>query len=331
MKSLQIALSLLLVGNSVTPVCAEDYSELFLPYKRSPIKTDSSDPLATKSDTTKDSVNRAAYTEFGQSLTSPTYTESEGQQRQAEALYAFMSYPALINVRGGGSSGKRLGVYRDGKNIEFKSKEYAELDPHVKAHWAIFFYAGVFSLFHGGWQATMDNRYADPISATYVPWDKVESLPTFFFSISDEYHDPGFKFHHLGGFPREEFKLDAILDAVNLIGTISHEANKTDAEKKAIDAWISATVDRYQRHVGEEGHNEAPNPHWTPPQYHSEPHPMHIENPPKRNNPFVPSAESPHPSHLQPKSPWSEPTGSIWPADGNGQKHLDELLKKMGQ
>lgn len=31
MKSLQVALTLLLVANSVTPVCAEDYSELFLP------------------------------------------------------------------------------------------------------------------------------------------------------------------------------------------------------------------------------------------------------------------------------------------------------------
>lgn len=150
------------------------------------------------------------------------------------------------------------------KTIEFGCREYVLLPVAVKAHWAVYLYTLV-EAFHGGWQSTLTSRYLDPVAASYVDYDKVDFAATMFFQKGDEYHDPGNKYVRLSGQSRSAFRKDAILDAINMIGTISYSLSNSETERRAIWAWTNGTIDRYQRQVGPEGHVEAVNPDWKPP------------------------------------------------------------------
>ena len=70
-------------------------------------------------------------------------------------LTEFQNDPACAGIRGGGGSGKKLGVYNMGKDSEFHSKEYMELDPAIKARWAVSLYKFI-ELKGGGWEAALN-------------------------------------------------------------------------------------------------------------------------------------------------------------------------------
>ena len=156
----------------------------------------------------------------------------------------FESDPYCVKARGGGSSGKALGVYRDGKfgNMQtvFHSKEYAELDPAVKARWA--FSLHNFMVEKGGGFANMQAQglilakkrqnvemglnYKKPgevseeaEDVTYVPYGEVEGWADAFFK---EYASD--KYSKLAAVWMDWFKNDAVLDGVNIWGT--YEAKK---------------------------------------------------------------------------------------------------------
>ncbi len=351
---------MLLLASSGTPVFAQEHAELFQSYTSTPEKKS----LSKISDITSGGglpvVERASNSEtitttgiFGQTLTEDAYGETPSKKQAAKELYSFMANPELTKVRGGGNSGKPLGVYREGcKNVEFHSKEYVELDPHVKAHWAVFLYT-IIESYHGGWQSTLGNRFTDPVAATYVDFPKMDSAAAFFFqSYHDEFHDPGGRYAALPGMYRAWFRSDAILDAVNMIGAISYAYAKDDNERKAITAWTTGTIDRYERQIGPEGHVETLNPLWKPPppDWYHQPHPMHFDPSlaPPGSKPYVDVTRHRRPTPLSPgtdasqpgnttKFPFTEPPidhnyGNSFPStQGEGMKHLDELLKRQGQ
>ena len=201
--------------------------------------------------------------------------DSAETQAAIIAIDKFESDPYCVKARGGGSSGKALGVYRDGKfgnmQTEFHSKEYMELDPAVKARWAYSLHN--FMVEKGGGFANMQaqslalakkRQGGAPVfvspgevseeaeDVTYVPYGDVEGWADSFFKMyaSDKYSK-------LAAVWMDWFKNDAILDAVNIWGT--YEAKKiTDTPDQSSfylgsDIWTGKTLDRYKRKVGPEG------------------------------------------------------------------------------
>lgn len=300
-------LSAFILASFVAPCVAQEHAELFQSYGR---KTEplhhlrgAGKPLGARP------VERVGFADQlfpGEQLGDGIYEETPSKRRAAEELHAFIPNPVMIKARGGGTSGKPLGVYRDGmKPIEFRSKTYYLLPTKIKAHWAIYLYSVVESL-HGGWQSTLHSRYKDPVAATYVDYPKVDLAAVMFFrNHQDDYHDPQGKYARLPGVEAAQFRSDAILDAVNMIGTISYSAAQDDNERRAIETWANRTLDMYNRQVGEEGHAEALNPAWKPPT-------VNWNQPPRTNraeNPYEDSG-----GKYRPASPFAPPTNPSTPS-----------------
>ena len=182
-------------------------------------------------------------------------------------LTEFQNDPACAGIRGGGGSGKKLGVYNMGKDSEFHSKEYMELDPAIKARWAVSLYKFI-ELKGGGWEAAhnwnMNKAQGDPatniinaslaapgspspdgLDATYVPYQDVSDWADHFFR---EYAKD--KYSKLGSMFQEWFRNDAILDGVNLFAGYQTKNSKDPLISRV---WAEKNIDRYRRHVGEEG------------------------------------------------------------------------------
>ena len=86
-------------------------------------------------------------------------------------IYKFASEDSLL--RGGGKTGKALGMYAGGNNITYKSG-YAKLDPKVQAEFACALNNFIIAA-GGGYEAYKRNSAASPLSepvVTYTPLDK---------------------------------------------------------------------------------------------------------------------------------------------------------------
>ena len=322
MRHLGTMLSLLLACG--TPAFAGQHSELFQSYSKTTEQQQKKKKSAPVSKNRP--VQRVGYNDlgsqnvfFGDPINSNVYEESPSKQKSSQELRAFIANPAMARVRGGGNSGRALGIYRDGlPSIVFNCKEYVELPEDIKAHWAVYLYT-IVEAFHGGWQSTLNSRYLDPIAASYVEYDKLDFAATMFFQKHDEFHDPGNKYARLSGQSASAFRKDAILDAINMIGTISYSLAKNDTERRVVWAWTNGTIDRYQRQIGAEGHVETVNPAWKPPvpAYRQSPREtieyLHdgkpVPNPYQRHrrgldpSPFAPGASPASPGYTSPSQP----------------------------
>lgn len=183
-------------------------------------------------------------------------------------LAEFQNDTGCQSIRGGGSSDKKLGVYNmGGKDQEFHSKEYIELDPAVKARWAVSLYKFI-ELKGGGWEAAYNfnkkRASGDPaaniinaslstpgspspegLDATYVPYQDVSDWADHFFR---EYAKD--KYSKLGSMYQDWFRNDAILDGVNLFAGYQTKNSKDPLVSRV---WAEKNIDRYRRKVGEEG------------------------------------------------------------------------------
>lgn len=183
-------------------------------------------------------------------------------------LTQFQSEDGCTAIRGGGKSGKKLGVYNmGGKDQEFQSKEYIELDPAVKARWAVSLYKFIEQK-GGGWEAAhnwnMKRAQGDPASkildaslaapgspstegldATYVPYQDVSGWADHFFR---EYAKE--KYSKLGSMWQDWFRNDAILDGINIFAGYQ---TKNSQDPLVSKVWAEKNIDRYRRKVGEEG------------------------------------------------------------------------------
>ena len=183
---------------------------------------------------------------------------------------------ACTQVRGGGDSGRALGVYEDRFKQAFHSKEYLALDPAVQSRWAATMHD--FMLHQGGaYQGLLDyqrNHPAktditsmldnslgtvwgpgmpvpqskEPEDITYVPYNKLEDLADTFFTTyaRDKYKDLAFLY-------KDWFKNDAILDGFNLWCAYEQKLNPSLQHDLAYETWMQTNLDRYKRKVGPEG------------------------------------------------------------------------------
>lgn len=172
-------------------------------------------------------------------------------------------------IRGGGNSGKKLGVYNMGKDLEFHSREYIELAPAVKARWAVTLYK-LIEQEGGGWNAahnwnlnwlrqhpdqavnmlnaslsSLGSPSTEGLDATYVPYDFVSSCADTFFRkhASDKYSK-------LGSLYQDWFRNDAILDGINLFAAYETRHSQNPLISKV---WAEKNIERYSRRLGEEG------------------------------------------------------------------------------
>ncbi len=189
-------------------------------------------------------------------------------------LFNFESDPYCVKVRGGGTSGKALGVYRDDPkcSAEFHSKEYLELDPAVKARWALSLHdfivrkGGGFDNYEASslkWTQEHTDQAKnilnapepgklseDALDVTYVPYPEVESWAEAFLKTYAKD-----KYMKIGAVFQDWFRNDAILDGVNLWGAYESKKiiDKSGSDFLASKIWTEKSIDRYKRKVGEEG------------------------------------------------------------------------------
>jgi hypothetical protein len=193
--------------------------------------------------------------------------DSTEVQNAIVRLTQFQNDDACSAIRGGGSSGKKLGVYNMGKDLEFHSKEYMELDPAVKARWAVLLYKFIEQK-GGGWEAAYDwnmkRAQGDPaanilnaslsapgspstegLDATFVPYQDVSDWADHFFR---EYAKD--KYSKLGSMYQDWFRNDAILDGINIFAGYQ---TKNSQDPLVSKVWAEKNIDRYRRRVGKEG------------------------------------------------------------------------------
>ena len=187
-----------------------------------------------------------------------------------EAAIIRLEYdPYSINLRGGASTStdKPLGVYRNGKSgtfeTKFENQEYVRLDPVLKAHWALSLHK--FIVQEGGgsdntWIATLAPRpnqpHQDPLDVTYVPYQVVESYAEDFFK-----NNAREKLGKLTPSSKDSFVNEAILDGVNLYGAYEKYGLKVANDD---GLWITYTLDRYKRKIGDGRPKKTQVPNWLP-------------------------------------------------------------------
>ncbi|MBX9725181.1 MAG: hypothetical protein K2X81_27505, partial [Candidatus Obscuribacterales bacterium] len=213
------------------------------------------------------------------SLSGPAFAQNEdkeGFEAGAQGFQSFESSQYCMQVRGGGNSGKALGVYRPGcktGDIVFHSKEYLELSPELQARWAVSLQMFLRER-RGGYinmlvyakrlanlrKTNSDSaEIPDAIQHTYVSYKDLEIF-------TDMYFERLLKIKYTSLWPmfKDWFHADAISDGVNLIGAMAHFPSMAESLKAgeprdldACDLWTAITLDCYKRKITDEKEIEA--------------------------------------------------------------------------
>jgi hypothetical protein len=115
---------------------------------------------------------------------------------------------SVTSTRGGNNSGKPLGMYGIGGDLEFRS-DYKNLDAQTMANWAYDLHQHVLGA-GGGWenyQRYSKDNAPDPVERSMVPYDKLRDFAEHYWD-----HYGGDKFKHMASMYRGWWLNDSIID-----------------------------------------------------------------------------------------------------------------------
>jgi hypothetical protein len=115
---------------------------------------------------------------------------------------------SVTSARGGNNSGKALGMYGIGGDLEFRS-DYRNLDAQTVANWAYDLHQHVLGA-GGGWES--EQRYSrdgtsDPMGRSMIPYDKLHDFAEHYWN-----NYGGDKFKHMASIFRDWWINDSIID-----------------------------------------------------------------------------------------------------------------------